>query len=155
MLMIKNKENKLCTFFVSDYHFEMISLPYINRNIDSKKGIVIFTENDLNNSVDTLISKMNLKEESKNKLLNINWDKNDLKKFEDLKKNLENNKEVVIFVKGKEDYIKNINENIEKNFNSSNIEIVDCYEFSEIKEKMNTIVDNYEKVLNVQGMANK
>ena len=35
ILMIKEnkREEKLCLFFASDYHFEMISLPYINESL--------------------------------------------------------------------------------------------------------------------------
>ena len=47
--MNKNQETKekICTFFASDYHFEMISLPYIDKNLEEDKEIIILTENNL------------------------------------------------------------------------------------------------------------
>ena len=38
-MMKKNKrKEKICLFFASDYHFEMISLPYINENLKKNKN---------------------------------------------------------------------------------------------------------------------
>ena len=33
MIKENKREEKLCLFFASDYHFEMISLPYINESL--------------------------------------------------------------------------------------------------------------------------
>ena len=63
----KTKE-KTCAFYASDYHFEMISLPFIERNLESNKEIIILTENDLEDTVKVLISKINLREEKKKNL---------------------------------------------------------------------------------------
>ena len=65
--MSKNQKTKekLCTFYASDYHFEMISLPYIDKRIDDNSEIIILTENNLENTIKTLLSKMNLKEQKK------------------------------------------------------------------------------------------
>ena len=58
------------------------------------------------------------------------------------------NKEIVIFIKGKQNYIKNINKNIEKwVMKNSNIKVVDCYEFFEVKNKMKEVAGEYDKVL--------
>ena len=107
----KTKE-KVCTFFASDYHFEMISLPYINKKIENNKEVIILTENNLENTIKDLISKMNLKESNRNKILNIDWKNDNLNKFKKIKSDIENDKEIVIFIKGKENYIKNINNSI-------------------------------------------
>ena len=38
----ENTSNKkMCEFYVSDYHFEMISLPYIVKNLESKRKVII------------------------------------------------------------------------------------------------------------------
>ena len=66
----ENTSNKkMCEFYVSDYHFEMISLPYIVKNLESKRKVIILTENNLEKSIKTLVSKMILKEEKKNEIL--------------------------------------------------------------------------------------
>ena len=147
----KTKE-KVCTFFASDYHFEMISLPYINKKIENNKEVIILTENNLENTIKDLISKMNLKESNRNKILNIDWKNDNLNKFKKIKSDIENDKEIVIFIKGKENYIKNINKNIEKWVeNSSSTKIIDCYDIEEVGDNLDIIMDKYSKILNTTG----
>ena len=147
----KTKE-KICTFYASDYHFEMISLPYINKSIEENKEIIILTENNLKETITTLISKMNLKEEKKEKILKINWTNDDLNKFKKISEFMKKEKEIVIFIKGNENYIKNININIDKLIKNSNkVKIIDCYNVEEISEKLNDIMKQYKKILNTTG----
>lgn len=147
-----NKKQKTCAFYASDYHFEMISLPYINKKIEENKEIIILTENNLEQTIKTLISKMNLKEEKKKKIFEIDWKNNDLNKFKKIKNKIEEEKEIIIFVKGKENYINNINKNIEKwTEKRNNVKIIDCYDMEEIGEKLDTIIEQYKMVLNTAG----
>ena len=141
-------KEKSCAFYASDYHFEMISLPYISKCMDEKKEIVILTENNLKDTVHTLISKMNLNEEKRNKILSLDWDNNDLKKFKEISKKTKEQEDMIIFIKGKQNYIKNINKNIEKWVEGNHhVKIIDCYEFFEIEEKIDEIAKKYNKVL--------
>ena len=72
MFVMENiTKEKSCAFYASDYHFEMISLPYISKSMDENKEIIILTENDLKDTVNTLISKMNLDEIKKEKNTSI------------------------------------------------------------------------------------
>ena len=141
-------KEKSCAFYASDYHFEMISLPYISKSMDENKEIVILTENNLKDTVNTLITKMNLNQEKRKKILSLDWNNNDLKKFKEISKKSKENSDMVIFIKGKQNYIQNINKNIEK-WTSTNkhIKIVDCYEFFEIEDKIDIIAKEYSKVL--------
>lgn len=149
--MNKNSKEKVCTFYVSDYHFEMISLPYIDKNL-SKKDIIILTENNLEKTIETLISRMNFKEDKKRKIFQIDWKNNDMEKFKKIKEDADNNKEMIIFIKGKENYIKNVNKNIEKWTDKiDNVKIIDCYDMEEISGKMNEIMDNYKILLSTSG----
>ena len=152
--MNKNQETKekICTFFVSDYHFEMLSLPYIDGKLNKGTDVVVLTENDLEKSIDKVLSTINLKDEEKRKIKNINWKNEDISKFRKIKDNSENKKQMVIFIKGKENYIKNINQNIEKwTSESENIEVVDCYDLGEIGGKMKELLKNYNKILKTTG----
>ena len=132
--MNKNQETKekVCAFYASDYHFEMISLPHIEKNLEKNKEVIILTENNLENTINTLISKMNFSEEKKNKILNLNWSNDDLNKFKKIKENTEKEKNQIIFIKGTENYIKNINSNIQKWTDTNEVEIVDCYDIEEV-----------------------
>lgn len=141
-------KEKSCSFYASDYHFEMISLPYISKSMDENKEIIILTENNLKDTVNTLISKMNLKEEKRTKILDLDWNNNDLKKFKEISKKTKEDADIVIFIKGKQNYIKNINKNIEKwVIADKHVKIVDCYEFFEVEEKIDEIAKEYDKVL--------
>lgn len=71
---LKTKE-KTCAIYASDYHFEMISLPYIEKNIEENKEIIIFTENNLEETINTLVSKTNLKDDKKEKILRLRLEK--------------------------------------------------------------------------------
>lgn len=143
---------KICAFYASDYHFEMISLPYIKESLEKRKEIIILTENDLQSTVKTLISNINIEEKKKQGLEQINWKNDDLKKFKKIKRDTEENKDVVIFIKGKENYIRNINKNIEKWTSKNNkVKIVDCYDMNEVAEKVDTLMAKYKIVLGTAG----
>ncbi len=147
----KTKE-KTCAFYASDYHFEMISLPYINKKLDESKEVIALTENNLKETIKTLVSKINLNEDKKVDILKIDWENNDLNKFKKINEDIKSKKDMVIFVKGKENYIKNINENIEKwTEKSKNVEIIDCYDMEEISQDMDNIMDQYKFTLKTTG----
>ena len=149
--MEKTKE-KTCVFFASDYHFEMITLPFIEENLRNNKKIIILTENDLEDTIKNLMSKVNLKEEKKEKIFKIDWKNNDLTKFKQIKKEVENKEDLIIFIKGKENYIKNVNENIGKWTNKiDTVKIIDCYDVEEVREHFADVVNNYENVLSTTG----
>lgn len=143
---------KICAFYASDYHFEMISLPYIEESLEKRKEIIILTENDLQSTIKTLISNINIEEKKKQSLEQINWKNEDLKKFKKIKRDTDENKDVVIFIKGKENYIRNINKNIEKWTSKNNkVKIVDCYDMNEVAEKVDTLMAKYKIVLGTAG----
>ena len=148
---MKNKKTKekLCAFYASDYHFEMISLPYINRNINENREVVIFTDEDLQETIDKLLENLNLEDNKKEKILNINWSNNDVEKFKHLK-TIGNN--LIVFIKGKENYIKSINNNLSNWTNDvQNIKIIDCYEMEEVANCMHDVVKGYSKMLVTSG----
>ncbi|MCI8641334.1 MAG: hypothetical protein HFJ59_05655 [Clostridia bacterium] len=147
---MKTKE-KLCLFFASDYHFEMISLPYINGKLKENKEVIMITENDLNSTVSTLLGRINLKPEEKDKIINIDWNNNEdkIKKLqnEDIK-----NKEKVIFIKGKEEYINSMNQSINNLISDKNTQVIDCYDINEVQENIKDIAKGYSKILSTSGI---
>lgn len=146
--MLEN--NEICLFFASDYHFEMISLPFINENLKKNKEIIILTENNLTETANKLISNINLKEEDKKRLRKINWDNNNL---EDLKE--KNNKEKIVFIKGNIEFNKKmnieINNNIEEN-NKESLQIINCYDVNELGSDLSKITKKYNKILLTSGI---
>ena len=147
-----DSKEKVCAFYASDYHFEMITLPFICKNMDDSKEVILLTENNLEETVKTLLSRMNFDENRKNEILDIDWKDNDLKKFKQIKKNVKEQKDTVVFIKGKENYIKNANKNLENWLaNKEKLEIVDCYDVGEIGENIDNVMDKYGKVLGTSG----
>ena len=148
----QNPKEKTCAFYASDYHFEMVSLPYISKNIENENEVVILTENNLEESMKKLLKKVNLKENKKEDILNLNWKNNDIVKFQKIEDNMKENKKVIIFVKGREKYIdktnKEINNLIEEN---DNVKVIDCYDMEEVGEKLDKIILQYNKILNTNG----
>lgn len=152
MLENKNSKDKVCAFYANDYHFEMMTLPYISKKLDESKKVVILSENDLNDTINVLMERTNLKTDKKNKILNLNWNNNDLEKFRMISENVKNKEQTIIFVKGKENYINNVNKNIEKWIkNDVNSKVINCYDIQEIGSEMNRIMENYGTILSTSG----
>ncbi|MCI8636978.1 MAG: hypothetical protein HFJ36_03885 [Clostridia bacterium] len=150
MNKIGDAKEKICAFCTGDYHFEMISLPYINKKMANNNEIIILTENDLENTVKSVLEKTNINKEKKKEILKLNWKKDDKTKLEKINNKIE--KEMIIFIKGKEKYIKNINENIEKYLPEGKpVKIIDCYDIEEIGENASKVVEKYNKILQTTG----
>lgn len=152
MMKENKREEKMCLFFASDYHFEMISLPYISKNLDENKKVIMITENNLEETVEKVLSRTNLSNEQKEKIINIDWKNNDLNKFREIKSSKEENLETIIFIKGKEGYINNMNKNIENWINKEQVKVIDCYDINEVKNDVNNIVGKYDKILSTSGV---
>lgn len=148
--MLNNK--KLCLFFASDYHFEMISLPYISKELKENKKVIVITENNLDDTVNELLSKLNLNVEDKEKLENIDWKSNNLHKFEEMKKANDEGREVVVFVKGKENYISDVNKHMNKFINFNDTKVIDCYDINEVESDISDISKKYNNVLATSGV---
>lgn len=135
-MVAQNKRiEKLCSFYVSDFHLEMILLPYINEKINNKENITILTEKNLEETLKILLSKMNLKKENEQKILELGWNGEE---------KIKENSNIIII--GSEEYIERKNRQIE-----DAVSILDCYDFEEIKDNINDITKRYEKSLNTIG----
>ena len=149
--MNTTKDEKICSFFASDYHFEMISLPYIQKGLKEDRKVIVFSENNLEKTINKVLNGMNLNKDVKDKILEINWGNNDFEKFDELKNLKDENNKLLIFVKGKENNIKDIETKFLKIDNESEMEIVDCYDVNELGNDTANIAEKYDKVLNTVG----
>ena len=138
-MVVKDKKiEKVYSSYVSEYHLEMILVPFINSKIEEKENVVIETEYDMN---ETLLSKLNLKEENKEKILRLGWNKKE--------NNIESKDNVIII--GNKDYIENTNRRIMQK-NIEDLTIVDCYKFEDICNNMSEVADKYDFNLNTNGL---
>ena len=100
-----------------------------------------------------LLSKINIKEEEKQKIRNINWKKS-LYQENVIKEKLENNIEnLYIIINGDNEYVEKINEKVERinEKNQKNVTIIDCYEVLQVNQEINKILNNHDKILNTSG----
>lgn len=154
------KENgnleKLCSFYVSDWHLATMLLPYINRQIDKNTNIITLLENNIEENIETLVEKLDLK--NREKILEIRWENINSKKYSDieeiLKKEVNEAKENIILVNGCKDYIEKNNENIEKwiqKTEAKKIKIINFFEVTEFNHHIVEILNAHDRVLNTSG----
>lgn len=146
MITEEQINEKLCLFCASDYHLEMILLPYIKNRLDNS-NFVIFTENSLEKTLEILLTKINIDEESKKKIKNINWNNNDRIKYKQLEENKD--KDIYIIINGELNYIKTIDNNI-KNFINKGYRVVHCYHVGDTNINIDEISKEYDYVLNTK-----
>lgn len=160
MEILKNNIEKICSFYVSDWHLVTMLLPYINKQINEKANIITILENDIEENIKTLIKRLNLKNEEK--ILNLNWKKTNGIKYSEIERKLKNLKKEqilnVVFINGKKEYIDMTNKNVEKflsenknKYKNINIKIINCFEVSEFTINMQEILHNHDKILNTSG----
>lgn len=158
---LKNHTEKLCSFYVSEWHLVTMILPYINKELNEKANITTILEKNIEENIKTLISKLNLKNEKD--ILAIDWKSSQGMKYSELDKKLKEdmNKEgnnLIIFVSGKKSYIDFVNKNVDKwigqnvdNLCKKKIKIINCYEVTEFNSNIHEILDSHDKVLNTAG----
>ncbi len=125
----------------------MISLPYIENEIKKENEVFILTENNLEETIKKVLSRTNLGEEEKQKIIEIGWDRNTSEKLNKIKK--EKIKEQIVFIKGEKEYIGKIDKEIQKI--NSNIKTIHCYSIQEVENDMKNIVEKYDAILNTIG----
>lgn len=147
---------KLCSFYVSNWHLATMLLPYINHKIEENAKIITLLESDIEENIKTLVGKLELKNQKE--ILEIGWKNRDSQKYAEieniLKEEIHNEKENIILINGCKDYIENNNDNIEKWFQKSNIQelkIINFFEVTEFNHNMIEILNKHDKILNTSG----
>ena len=145
MITKEHEVKKYCLFYASDFHLEMILLPYIKKNMYKDK-FMIFTEENLSDSMNILLNRTNLNEEEKTLMKKIDWNKKD----EVLPMDLNNH---TIIINGSKEYISKINEEINKT-NPEKINVIDCYSINDKSLEPKRIQKKYDDILNTQNFKN-
>ena len=141
MVLEEKKIKNICNFYVSDYHLEIMLLPYISKKIDNEEEVVILTERDLTETLKIVIEKTNLEQKKKKKIMKLEWNTQKTS-------NINENSNVIIIGN-----IKFINDKILE-LKEKNLEKIVCYDYNEVKDNMKEIVSEYDGVLNSLGINN-
>ena len=145
MVLEEKKVKDICNFYVSDYHLEIMLLPYISKKIEEGEEIVIITEKNLAETLKEVINKTNINEDKRDKIINLGWNKQE----KDIKINL--NTDIILI--GSKKFIEEKMFNIKKQ-KIENIRLIACYDYNEIKDNMQDIANKYDGVLNTLGIKN-
>ena len=142
MVLEEKKVKNICNFYVSEYHLEIMLLPYISQKIDNEENITIITEIDLESTLNVVIERINLDKDKKEKIKKIGWN---IQNIENIIPNTN-----VILIGSK----KFINEKVFelKERQVENLEIIACYNYNEVKNDMKEIVSKYDGMLNTLGI---
>lgn len=135
---------KLCCFYASDWHLTVMLLPYINKKIEENSSIYMKCENNIEEKMETLLSKLIIK--NKELIKKINW--NETVEEDD------SDKEKIYIVSGTDEYIKAKNKLIEEYYINKNaqVKVINCYELTENQDFNNIIKRNgYTQILNTKG----
>ncbi len=172
------KIEKLCSFYVSNWHLVTMLLPYINEKIEKNTKIITILENNIEENIKKLLERLNLK--NKEKILKINWKNFNSQKYEEVseylseqnknQKNIiindknskdiitnnknKNTKDVIILVNGTKENIEINNQNIQKWLKKEKInkaKIINFFEVTEFNNKISEILDEHDKVFNTSG----
>ena len=145
MITKEHEVKKYCGFYASEFHVEMILLPYIKKNMYKDK-FMIFTEENLSDSMNILLNRTNLNKEEKKLMQKIDWSK----KGDILPEDIDNH---TIIINGSKKYISKINEEINK-INPKKINIIDCYGINDKNIEPNSIQEKYDEILNTKNYKN-
>ena len=142
MVLEEKKVKNICNFYVSEYHLEIMLLPYISKKIDNEENITIITEIDLESTLNVVIERINLDKDKKEKIKKIGWN---IQNIENIIPNTN-----VLLIGSK----KFINEKVFelKERQVENLEIIACYNYNEVKNDMKEIVSKYDGMLNTLGI---
>ncbi len=133
---------KICSFYISEFHLLTILLPYINEKILEEKEVAVILQNDISKNVTNYLSNVRNLNLNTEKIIEIGWNKS---KKEEVNSSLEGKDVIVI---GDREYIEEINNIIEKEIQVS--EILNCYKVNEI-ERIDKILTTHNKVLKTEG----
>ena len=142
MVLEEKKVKNICNFYVSEYHLEIMLLPYISKKIDNEENITIITEIDLESTLNVVIERINLDKDKKEKIKKIGWNIQNIE-------NIIPNTNVILI--GRKKFI---NEKVFelKERQVENLEIIACYNYNEVKNDMKEIVSKYDGMLNTLGI---
>ena len=145
---------RMSSFYVNEVHLITMLLPYMERKIHEDCEIYTVLQNSLDKIIKLLLSKLNLKEELKEKIKEIDWNAKTMNDYKNLEKQINNSSKKYIIINGNEKYVREINKMLikyQKNHKENDFILINCYEIVEFNKNIVNILDNTDKILNTSG----
>lgn len=136
---------KICSFYANKWHLTIMLLPYISKMIENGYEIETILEDNIEENMKELTERLNINNNIKKKILDINWASN---KSEEIK-SIKNDKQIVL-IEGSIQKISQTNKYIEEN-NEKNISIINCYHVTQIEDNISEILSTHDLILNTSG----
>ena len=151
------KPNKVCCFYVSDWHFITMLLPHIDKMIHEDTNMVTVFEENFSNKMEILLSKLHLKNEKK--IRRIDWGQT-TQMSERIKEAIalkQQGGKMEFIISGSNQYIENVNQMIEnqmpKNLRDQQFKIVNCYAVENCN--VAEVLKKHDAILNTAGEKSK
>lgn len=156
----KNGVKRICSFCVSNWHLVTMLMPYISQKIENE-NVVMLLEEDMSEIASEFLKHITLEDKLKEMFENLKWQKTSCKYSavkEMLTESVKQRKDVNFIIFGSEEYIKKMNENINKWMNNNKkalqnifVQIIDAYEVMQFNNNLNDILSVHDKILNTSG----
>lgn len=146
MITKELEATKKCCLYASDFHLEMILVPYIKERLEKTK-FVILTENNLQDTIKILLDRININKNDKEKILDLKWYANDNEKFDKIKELNEKNSKICIIINGNYNYIKEKNKKLNE-LMKNNLEIIDCLNINDSETNIEEMQYKYKEFIN-------
>lgn len=155
---------KTCSVYASDLHLATMIFPFVDKEI--QKGAIIkpILERNILENIEKIIKNVNINEEIKNKIQDIDWLQTDIDKIKntlgDIEGLLHKNNTIHIIVSGTNLFIEKVNKLIDLwakmnlgliEKNSTIINIINCYNFSE-NDEFKEIIEKHDFMLRTTGI---
>lgn len=115
--MEKNYQ-KICSFYVSDWHLTAMLLPYIEEAEEREEHLNTILEKNISYNMKELLERTKINEKIKEKIQKIDWENKNILKYGEIKKYMEKitkvHKKITIIVEGSKEKIEYIGKNIDR-----------------------------------------
>ncbi len=149
-------DEKICNFYANEVHLGVTIVPFVANVIKENSKVCTILNTNINNEIENIVSKINIDNNLKKEILNMNWKETNSDEIE-IKSYIENeikdNSQIYVIINGSKDEVEQKNKYVEeiKNQNKDkNINIVNCFQIDETKINEG-LLENYHKILNSSG----
>lgn len=149
-------DEKICNFYANEVHLGVTIIPFVANVIKENSKVCTILNTNINNEIENIVSKINIDNNLKREILNMNWketksNENEIKNY--IESEIKDNSEIYVIINGSKDEVEKKNKYVEeiKNQNKDkNINIVNCFQIDETNINEG-LLENYHKILNSSG----